>query len=129
MENINNEETSKKLLRIFKGSVISIVVTIISLIILAAILTYTNLKEDTIKPVIIIISAISILIGSSITTLRMKKNGLISGALIGAIYIMIIYIFSSIMNANFSLNISSIIMLICSILAGMLGGIIGINLK
>lgn len=129
MENINNEETSKKLLRIFKGSVISIVVTIISLIILAAILTYTNLKEDTIKPVIIIISAISILIGSSITTLRMKKNGLISGALIGAIYIMTIYIFSSIMNANFSLNISSIIMLICSILAGMLGGIIGINLK
>lgn len=77
---INENKTYKQ---IIKGIGISFLITIISLIIFACILTYTSVGENTINPVIIVITAISILIGSSIGNARIRKNGLINGALIG----------------------------------------------
>ena len=56
-----------------------------------------------------------------------KRNGMINGAIIGLIYIAVIYILSSIIEGTFSLNTYSIVMIIGSILAGALGGIIGVN--
>ena len=59
----------KTIINIAKGVVISLGVTFILLLIFAAILTYTNVSETIINPVIIVITAISILIGSSIGNL------------------------------------------------------------
>ena len=129
MDNLDKNETKENLIRIIKGSGIALGITILSLFIFAILLTYTNIQESTMIPVVIIITAISILIGSSLSTLRIKKNGLLNGALVGAIYISLIYIISSITGSGFSLNIMSIIMLVSSILAGMIGGIIGVNLN
>ena len=79
-------------------------------------------------PVVIIITSVSILIGSSISTLKIKKKGMINGGIVGLIYIVTIYVLSSISGAGFSLGLNSIIMAISAIIAGMIGGIIGINL-
>ena len=46
---------------IFKGVVISLILTIILLFIFSLILAYTNVNENTITPVIIVVTAISIL--------------------------------------------------------------------
>ena len=46
---------------IFKGVGISLILTIILLFILSIILAYTNVNENTITPVIIVVTAISIL--------------------------------------------------------------------
>ncbi len=48
--------------KILKGLVISCIITFILLFIFAAILTYTNLSEKTIEPVVIAITGVSILI-------------------------------------------------------------------
>ena len=61
---------------IIKGIVISFVITMILLIILSAILTYTDTSESIISPSIIAITTISILIGSSIVNIKIKKNGI-----------------------------------------------------
>ena len=76
-----------------------------------------------------IITAISIVIGSSIGSTKIKKNGLINGGIIGGSYILILYVVSSILNWKFSLNIQSIIMIITAVIFGILGGIIGVNKK
>ena len=76
-----------------------------------------------------IITSISILIGSSLGNIKIKKNGLINGGMIGGIYILIIYLISSILNWRFSLNVQSIIMIVVAIVFGILGGIIGVNKK
>lgn len=128
MENIRGSKFSKNAIRIFKGSITAIIVTLVLLLIFAILLTYTSLQENVINPVIIVISGISILVGSSISTLRIKKNGMLNGSLVGLIYIATIYIISSITGTGFSLNIYSIIMITSSIIAGMIGGIIGVNL-
>ena len=128
MENLDKNELKQNTIRILKGSITSIILTLILLFVFSIILTYTSVQENTINPVIIIITAISILVGSSISTLKIKKNGLLNGALVGIIYIFTIYIISSIAGAGFSINLSTIIMIIASIIAGMLGGIVGVNL-
>lgn len=129
MKDVNSEGTKNNLVRILKGSILAIVLTLIMLLIYSALLTYTGLNENTMPAVIIIITAISILVGSLISSVNIKKNGLANGALVGLIYILTIYLLSSIINKSFSLNIYSIIMIIASVIAGAIGGIIGVNRK
>lgn len=129
MENIKESEFSKNILRIVKGSITAIILTLILLLVFAMLLTYTDIKENTINPVIIVITGISILVGSSLSTLKIKKNGLINGFLVGLIYIITIYLISSIARTGFKLNLYSIIMMLVSTIMGMIGGIIGVNLK
>ncbi len=128
MENYktNFEETTKS---IFKGIGIAIISTVIMLLIFSIILAYTNTSENTITPVIIVVTGISILLGSSIGSIKIKKNGIINGGLIGGIYILILYLISSILNWRFGLNMQSIIMIAVGMIFGILGGIIGVNKK
>ncbi len=119
-------ETTKN---IAKGVGISLLLTVILLIIFSLILTYTKISESTINPVIMIITALSILIGSSLSNTKIKKNGLMNGGIIGGIYILLLYIVSSLLNWKFSLNIQSILMIVIGIVFGILGGIIGVNKK
>lgn len=114
-------------INIFKGVGIAFIITIVLLLIFSAILTFTNINENVINPVIITATGISILVGSSIGNNKIKKNGLLNGALVGAIYILIIYIISSILNWRFNLNLQSIIMIAVGMVFGMIGGIIAVN--
>jgi len=121
------ESLSKNFLNIVKGVIISIIFTLIFLFIFSIILTYTSISESFITPVIVVVTAISIFIGSSIGNIKMKKNGLLNGALIGGIYLLSIYLLSGIINQNFSLSMASIIIIIAGMICGMFGGIIGVN--
>jgi len=113
-----NLGTNNNLNYIIKGIITSIIFSLLSLIIFAALLTYTNLSEGSIYPVVIILSTLSILIGSSISTIKIKKNGLLNGSIIGATYIFLLYIISSIVNTGFGVNTYTIIMMIAGVLAG-----------
>ena len=123
------ENISRNYIYILKGVIISIIFTLVFLFIFSVLLTYTNISEKFTNPTIIVITAISILIGSSIGNIKVKKNGLLNGALIGGIYLILIYIISSIINNNFLITKESIIMIIAGMIFGMIGGIIGVNKK
>ena len=118
---------STSLLNIIKGVIISFVSTIVLLLIFSILLTYTNISENFIAPTIIVITAISIFIGSTIGNFKMNKNGFANGTLIGGIYLISIYLLSSIINQNFSLTLQSIIMIVAGIVCGIFGGILGVN--
>ena len=123
------ENNSNGIVIILKGSLISIIATIVLLMIFAAVLTYSNINENSMPTVIIVVTALCILVGSQITTSKIKRNGIANGALVGAIYSLALYLISSILSKDFSLNIYSIIMMATSILIGGIGGIIGVNKK
>ena len=128
MESMQMSE-NKSMINILKGVGVALITTFVLLIIFSIVLTYTNIQESVINPVIMIITSISILIGSSLGNIKIKKNGLINGGMIGGIYILTIYLISSILNWRFSLNVQSIIMIVVAIVFGILGGIIGVNKK
>lgn len=123
------ENNSNGIVIILKGSLISIIATIVLLMIFAAVLTYSNINESSMPTVIIVVTALCILVGSQITTSKIKRNGIVNGALVGAIYILALYLISSIISKDFSLNIYSIIMMATSVIIGGIGGIIGVNKK
>lgn len=136
--NISNMASTKKIediskdkssIKIIKGTAISIILSLILLTIYATLLSYTSVSENTMVPVIITITGISILIGSSISSMHIKKQGMLNGALVGLIYMLTIYILSSIVLSSFELNMNSIIMILVGIGTGMVGGVIGVNMK
>lgn len=128
MENLDNSN-NKNFINILKGLGIAFIITFIFLLILSIVLTYTNVSENIINPTIIIITALSILIGSTISNIKIKKNGLINGAIIGGVYIILLYLFSSTFRMEFSLTLQSVIMMITGATFGILGGIIGVNVS
>ena len=65
---------NKTLKSILKGTVIALITTIILFLIFSLILTYTNISESTIFPVIVVITGISILIGSFLGNIKIRKN-------------------------------------------------------
>ena len=124
-----NDTESKNIVKIIKGSTVAIIITLLGLLIYSVILASTEIGENTINYVVIGISALSILIGSIISVSKIAKNGMLNGAIVGGIYIVIIYLLSSIINLNFDINSNSIILIFFSMVAGMLGGVIGVNIK
>lgn len=124
-----NDTESKNIVKIIKGSTVAIIITLLGLLIYSVILASTEIGENTINYVVIGISALSILIGSIISVSKIAKNGMLNGAIVGGIYIVIIYLLSSIINLNFDINSNSIILISFSMAAGMLGGVIGVNIK
>ncbi len=122
-------ELPANIMRIVKGVVLAISLSLILLLIFAVLLTYTNISEDTMIPVVMTIVGISILIGSTICARKIKKNGIVNGGLVGLIYVLLLYLISSLCLVGFSLTINSFVMLIVGLITGMLGGIIGVNLN
>lgn len=128
MDNYANNNDSR-IKHIIKGLIFSVCFTAIFLLILSAILVYTNFSEQYINISIILITGVSILIGSSITNIKLKKNGMLNGAIVGGIYLLMLYLISSICSGNFMINTQTLIVFAVGIGFGILGGVIGVNLK
>lgn len=130
---INNKNAEiiqeNNMMKISKGTIFAIIITLTGLLLLSILLAYTNISESVIVPAIIIITAISILLGSMFSSIKIKKQGIINGAIVGSIYIVTLYILSSIFSQNFTISTNTIIMIITGILAGAIGGVIGVNLR
>jgi len=122
-------EWKRKTLCIVKGCAFSIVFSIVLLTIYALLLANTDISENTIMPVVLIITGISILIGGTISSRKIKKNGLIYGGIVGLLYVITLYLASSITIVGFSLSMNSFLMLIVGTITGIIGGIIGVNLS
>jgi len=124
MEKSKDNNTLKVLI---KAISISFAFTIVLFLLFSLVLSYTNLSEKFINPVIIVITIISIFLGSMIVGRNRTDKGMLFGGISSLIYIFLLYIISSIITKDFSFNSMSLIMIACSIFFGMIGGIIGIN--
>ena len=96
--NTKDNENNKKnnYIYVFKGIIISILITLIGLLVFSIILTNFDIQENIISPVVLIVTACSIIIGSIISSVKIKNKGILNGGIVGGIYILTIYILSSI---------------------------------
>lgn len=128
MNNVGKIDKDNRFTVIAKGYAFSLIISLISLFIYAVVLVNTSVQENTIKPVVITITGISILIGSSISSSKIKKNGIVNGLCVGGLYLSSLYVLSSIAFCGFLFNLTSIIMIGIGIVLGGIGGIIGVNI-
>lgn len=123
------EETKNNLISMIKGVAIAYGITIVLILVFSGLLAFTGLSESTIPTGILIISLFSILLSSTLTMKRLKEKGLVNGGILGLVYVLIIYAFSSVFDTSFALNQYSILMIVIGIVAGVVGGIVGVNLS
>ncbi|HOV26781.1 MAG TPA: TIGR04086 family membrane protein [Pseudobacteroides sp.] len=125
-EVINDHMT---LASIIKGIVISFLITIPFFAAFALALTYTDFPEKYISSSVIITTIVSIIVAGSTATSRINRKGWINGAAVGAVYMLVLYIASSISFKDFTVTRYCVTMLIIGIVSGSIGGIIGVNIK
>lgn len=129
MEELKENAGINKCLLMLKGVVFSIAMTLIMILILSIVLSFSNIKENVIMPTVIFISSFSILMGGFLVAKKMDEKGIVYGSVLGLIYMLILYLISSIMSFNFSLNVNAVIMIVLGVLGGAIGGVLGVNLK
>lgn len=127
--NSGNKGTSINIINILKNIVISYVITFILLIVLAFIITYSDIPQQWISPITFIITTISIVFASLLSGKRTSSKGWLTGIISGLLYMLILYIFGSLIFHNFHLGTNAQYMLISGAISGIAGGIIGINNK
>ena len=115
--------------KIVKGLLFSFTITLISIFIFSMVLTYSDIPESVIPIVIIVLTCMSILIGTMIGVRKISKHGMVNGGIIGGIYVVFLYLVSSIVSTGFTLNMYTILMMITGIVSGVIGGIIGVNMS
>lgn len=129
MEDLNENGGGNKFLLMVKGIAISMILSLLMMLILSMVLSFSSVKENVIMPTVIFISAFSILVSSFLVAKRIESKGIIYGSLLGLIYMLILYLLSSILNFDFSLNTNVVVMITFGIVGGAIGGVLGVNLK
>lgn len=114
---------------IFKGILVSYMITFPIFAVFAYALTYTSFPEKFVSPLVVFGTILSIMTAGAVATRKMKSKGWLNGGVVGLIYMLILYLFSSIVFKNFSIDRYVAVLMIIGLLTGCIGGIIGINFK
>lgn len=124
---INSLNERVNLIGILKGVIFSYLITIPILIIFALFLSYTDFPERLISPAVVITTVVSVLIAGYSVTRGVTSKGWLNGAVVGFVYMLILYLLGSIFFENYTINKYVITMMIIGILTGAIGGMLGIN--
>jgi putative membrane protein (TIGR04086 family) len=120
---------SAKLVNLFKFVGVAYILTFVIFLAAAAFLTYTEFPQGMIPSVVVITTMISIMFAGSGFARSAKNKGWFNGMLAGLIYMVILYVISSLTLNTYGIDINGLIMLILGMAAGAFGGVVGINLK
>ncbi len=117
------------LLRVLKGSLIALVISLVLVLVFAFVLRFVPLSEGVIGPVNQVIRGISIVIGTIIALKKTKEMGLIIGLLIGFVYTILSFLSFSILRGEFEFTKTILNDLAFASIIGGISGIIAVNLK
>lgn len=121
-------ENVRRLAIIFKNVILAYIITLILIVIYSFVLAFTSVPESSIPLFTFVSGMISVFIGSSMAVIKIKEKGLINGALVGLVYILILYLLSSIFATGFGVDGYAFGMILLNVIVGMIGGIIGVNM-
>lgn len=114
---------------IIKGLALAYVFTLVLVLVVSFLLTYTRLKESTIPLLNTIIMIISISVGAIYIAVNIGERGWLNGGILGVFYFVILILFNYLFVKPFTFDIFSISKFFISLITGIIGGILGINLK
>jgi len=126
--NVNpTQHESLKISSLLKGLLASVIVTVLAFILLALIMVNTDFPQRLITPAIVLTTIVSVLTAGSVSTRGINSKGWLNGGIVGLVYMIFLYLISSLVYNDFSINKYVITMTAIGILAGAIGGIVGIN--
>lgn len=101
------------ILKIFgKNLIMELIISLIGMFILALVLSKTSVSDSIMGNTIIGISAFSIALGGLVVSRKMEMKGILCGALQGVLYMVVLYLISSMASGKFALGIEGIVMIL-----------------
>ena len=113
----------------FKGIIAAYIFVLFIFLIMALIITYTNISETLIPMLASITMIVSASISGMYVGTKTKKKGWLNGAIEGLFYVILLIFMSWIFMKDFSMDRYVLFKSIIGVASGGLGGIIGVNLK
>jgi len=114
---------------IVKGVLFSVCFSVVAVLIFAIIYKFVDFSELTIKVINQIIKVLSIVFGVSISLKHDRTKGVLKGALVGILYVLLSYTIFSVLVASFSFSLSIVYDFIFAILVGVICGAFMVSLK
>lgn len=114
---------------VLKGLIAAYIITVPTFMLFALILVNTDFPHRLISPAVVVTTFISVLTAGTVSTRGIKNKGWLNGGLVGLIYMLILYLFSSLVYKDFSIDKYMITMTAIGVFTGAIGGILGINAK
>jgi putative membrane protein (TIGR04086 family) len=121
------EKESLKIGQLLKGLLASLIITLLAFMLLSLILANTDFPQRLISPSVVVTTIISIMTAGSVSTKGIRNKGWLNGSIVGLVYMIIMYLISSLIYNNFAIDRYVITMTVIGVLAGAVGGIVGIN--
>ena len=112
-----------------KGSIVAILITLISILLFAVILKFFELSDSVIMPVNQVIKVLSILFGVKTMLKNCKEKGFVKGALLGIVYTLVSYLIFSLLSRSFLFDLSVILDIIFGCIIGAICGATMVNLR
>lgn len=112
-----------------KGVLVAALFTLIFFVIAALFLSYTPLSENTIPYIAFFTQIVGSLISGFIPAKRAGTKGLLTGGLSALIYMLLIWLVSSLVADGFYMGKHILTMFLLSLISGAVGGIMGVNFK
>ena len=123
----NNLEIKPDILDVLRAVLFSTLISLALVLVFAIILKFTSLPSAAIMPVNIVIKLVSVFLGCLIG-FRNKQNGILKGAILGLVYMLLTFFIFAALNAFKDVKFSWIDLITLPI-AGALSGIVAVNLK
>lgn len=124
-----SKDKNGSILVIGKGVLIAYGISIILIIIYGILLVATSLSEATLPTAIMIITMVSIALSAIYTAVKVTSRGWLNGAIVGLIYMVILFLIGLIFNTGIAIDSFIFFRLFMGFIVGGLAGVIGINLK
>ncbi|SHI51361.1 putative membrane protein, TIGR04086 family [Geosporobacter subterraneus DSM 17957] len=113
----------------FKGIIAAYLFSLVIFLVMALMITYTNISESILPIFTSVILILSITISGIYTGTKLKRKGWLNGALTGLVYILLLFMMSWIFVDGFSIDRWTLYRTIIAVISGGIGGMIGVNMK
>lgn len=129
MEKVKQNDNKNIFLTGLKGSLISVCVSLVAILLFAFIIKLTGMSKGLIKVINQIIKIVSIFLGTFFILRKTGQKGLVTGIIVGLLYTIIAFVVFSILNGKFAFDITLLIDIIFGVAMGAICGAICVNLK
>ena len=126
---IDNEVCRPVLPAIFRGILAAAVITSVSMLVCALVMTFAALDENTVFIAMHITSLAAVFLGSLAAASRISKNGMINGIIVGLVYAVLMLFTGFMTTPGYTLTSKTLLTFGICIAGGALGGIFGVNIK
>mgnify|MGYP004475656473 FL=1 len=129
MEKVKQSDNKNIFLTGLKGSLISVCVSLVAILLFAFIIKLTGMSKGLIKVINQIIKVVSIFLGTFFILRKTSQKGLFTGIIVGLLYTIIALVVFSILNGKFAFDITLLIDIIFGAVMGAICGAICVNIK